>query len=67
MCVIFPSMNHFTAQSVSLFTVRGDFVLQGAEAEDMGRLIKEFWDGLRQRSVYALTQQDASKPSRHQH
>lgn len=67
MCVIFLSKNHFTAQPASLSTVRGDFVLQGAEAEDMGRLIKEFWDGLRQRSVYALTRQDTSKPGRHQH
>lgn len=56
------SKNRSTAQRVSLSTVKGDFVLQGAEAEDMGRLIKEFWDGLRQRSVYALTRQDTSKP-----
>lgn len=67
MCIIFLSENRFTAQSVSLSTVRGNFVLQSAEAEDMGRLITEFWDGLRQRSVYALTLQDVSKPGRHQH
>lgn len=67
MCVIFLSEKRFTEQSVSLSTVRGHFVLQSAEAGDMGRLVKEFWDGLRQRSVYAVTLQDVRKPGRHQH
>lgn len=49
---------------MSLATVRGEFVLKSAEAAEMAALIKKNLDGLRQRSLYALTQQDASKPSK---
>lgn len=60
------SDSRLTAQSVSLSTVRGKFVLKCAEAEDMEALVVKYLDGLRERSVYALTQEDASKPGRDQ-
>ncbi|XP_070700920.1 unconventional myosin-VIIb-like [Pempheris klunzingeri] len=56
------SESHYSAQSVGLATVRGEFVLKSAEAADMAALIKRNMDGLRQRSVYALAQQDVNKP-----
>lgn len=49
---------------MSLATVRGEFVLKSGEAADMAALIKENLEGLRQRSVYALAQQDVSKPGK---
>lgn len=60
------SDSRLTAQSVSLSTVRGKFVLKCVEAEDMEALVARYLDGLRQRSVYALAQEDASKPGRDQ-
>lgn len=47
---------------MSLSTVRGEFVLKSVEAVDMAALIETNLEGLRQRSVFALAQQDASKP-----
>lgn len=60
------SDSHMTAQSVSLSTVRGKFVLKCAEAEDMEALVVKYLDGLRQHSVYALAREDASKPGKDQ-
>ncbi|KAI3375240.1 hypothetical protein L3Q82_021746, partial [Scortum barcoo] len=56
------SDRHFSAQSVSLATVRGEFVLKSTGAAEMAALIEENLNGLRKRSVYALAQQDVSKP-----
>lgn len=60
------SDSHFSAESVSLATVRGEFVLKCGEAVDMAALVEKFLEGLRQRSVYALAQQDATKPGKRQ-
>ncbi|KAM6920340.1 unconventional myosin-VIIb-like isoform 1-T1 [Lycodopsis pacificus] len=49
-------------QSLSLATVKGEYVLKSWDAADMAALIEKNLDGLRQRSVYALAQQDASQP-----
>uniref|UniRef100_A0A3Q3MPN1 Unconventional myosin-VIIa-like n=1 Tax=Mastacembelus armatus TaxID=205130 RepID=A0A3Q3MPN1_9TELE len=49
-------------QRTSLATVHGVFVLKCGEAADIAALIETNLEGLRQRSVYALAQQDASKP-----
>uniref|UniRef100_A0A3Q0RF94 Myosin VIIBb n=1 Tax=Amphilophus citrinellus TaxID=61819 RepID=A0A3Q0RF94_AMPCI len=46
----------------SLITVRGEYVLKSAEAAEMGALIEKNVEGLRQRSVFAIAQQDFSKP-----
>ncbi|XP_070775715.1 unconventional myosin-VIIb-like [Enoplosus armatus] len=56
------SDSHFSAQSVSLATVRGEFVLTSGEAADMAALTEENLGGLTERSVFALAQMDASKP-----
>ncbi|XP_031721181.1 unconventional myosin-VIIb-like isoform X1 [Anarrhichthys ocellatus] len=57
------SDSHFSnTQSLSLTTVKGEYVLKSWDAADMAALIEKNLDGLRQRSVYALAQQDASKP-----
>ncbi|XP_034744582.1 unconventional myosin-VIIb-like isoform X2 [Etheostoma cragini] len=56
------SDSHFSAQSVSLATVKGEFVLMSEEAVDMAAVIEKNLEGLRQRSVYALAQHDASEP-----
>uniref|UniRef100_A0A3Q3ELW0 Unconventional myosin-VIIa-like n=1 Tax=Labrus bergylta TaxID=56723 RepID=A0A3Q3ELW0_9LABR len=52
-----------SSQSVSLTTIRGDFVLTSDKASDMAELIQKNLEGLRQRSVFAVVQQDASKQS----
>ncbi|XP_053294879.1 unconventional myosin-VIIa [Pleuronectes platessa] len=52
----------YGAPSVNLSTIQGDFVLRCAEALDMGALIERNLEGLRQRSVYALAQQDINGP-----
>ena len=49
---------------MSLATVRGDFVLKCDEAVHMAALIEKNLDGLRERSVFALVQQDTNKPGR---
>ncbi|XP_042284103.1 unconventional myosin-VIIb-like [Thunnus maccoyii] len=56
------SVSDSTAHSVSLATVRGDFVLKCDEAVHMAALIEKNLDGLRERSVFALVQQDTNKP-----
>ncbi|XP_033507095.2 unconventional myosin-VIIa-like [Epinephelus lanceolatus] len=56
------SDSHFSVQSVSLVTVRGEFVLRSDEASEMAVLIEKNLDGLRERSRYALAQQDLNKP-----
>ncbi|XP_039999659.1 unconventional myosin-VIIa-like, partial [Xiphias gladius] len=56
------SDSHFSANSVCLATVQGDFVLKCREAVDMAALIENTLEGLRQHSVFALAQQDTSKP-----
>ncbi|XP_067331026.1 unconventional myosin-VIIa-like isoform X1 [Channa argus] len=56
------SDSYFSAQSVSLTTVRGEYVLKSEEAAEMAELIKENLEGLRRRSKYALALQGASKP-----
>ncbi|XP_061588983.1 unconventional myosin-VIIa-like [Cololabis saira] len=53
----------FKGQSLSLSTVRGDFVLKCPEAADMEDLMNSNLEGLKQRSVYAVAQQDDSKPN----
>uniref|UniRef100_A0A8C4DL64 Myosin VIIBb n=1 Tax=Dicentrarchus labrax TaxID=13489 RepID=A0A8C4DL64_DICLA len=53
--------SNIIAQTMNLATVRGEFVLKSGEAADMAALIKNHLEGLRQRSVYALAQQDSSK------
>ncbi|XP_040911103.1 unconventional myosin-VIIa-like [Toxotes jaculatrix] len=55
------SDNHFSTHSVTLVTVRGDFVLRCVESMDMAALIENTLEGLRQHSVYAVAQQDTSK------
>uniref|UniRef100_A0A8C9Y8E5 Myosin VIIBb n=1 Tax=Sander lucioperca TaxID=283035 RepID=A0A8C9Y8E5_SANLU len=55
-------ISHVSAQSVNLATVKGEFVLKSGEAVDMAAVIKKNLEGLRQRSVYALAQHDASEP-----
>nr|XP_020504807.1 unconventional myosin-VIIa-like isoform X1 [Labrus bergylta] len=57
------SDNYLSSQSVSLTTIRGDFVLTSDKASDMAELIQKNLEGLRQRSVFAVVQQDASKQS----
>ncbi|XP_029309255.1 LOW QUALITY PROTEIN: unconventional myosin-VIIb-like [Cottoperca gobio] len=54
--------SHLSVQSVSLVTVRGEFILKSGEAADMFALIERNLEGLIQRSVYALARQDANKP-----
>lgn len=58
------SDSHFSTQSVSLATVKGEFVLKSGEAAEMAALIEKNLNGLRQRSVYALAQQNTSKPGK---
>ncbi|CAJ1071655.1 unconventional myosin-VIIa-like [Xyrichtys novacula] len=53
--------DNVSAQSVSLTTVKGLFVLKSAEAEDMAALIEENLEGLRQRSMFAVAQQNTTK------
>ncbi|TMS09553.1 hypothetical protein E3U43_002212 [Larimichthys crocea] len=53
--------SHFSSQSVTLNTVRGEFVLKSEQAAETEALIKKNLEGLRQRSLYALAQQDVSK------
>ncbi|XP_069020490.1 unconventional myosin-VIIa-like [Embiotoca jacksoni] len=56
------SDTHLSAQSLTLNTMRGKFVLNCAEAADTAALIETNVEGLRQRSEYALIQHDVSKP-----
>nr|XP_061795835.1 unconventional myosin-VIIa-like [Nerophis lumbriciformis] len=49
-------------QSLSVATVRGEYVLMCGEADDMTALVEQNLSGLRARSVFALAQQDFSKP-----
>uniref|UniRef100_A0A671VL09 Myosin VIIBb n=1 Tax=Sparus aurata TaxID=8175 RepID=A0A671VL09_SPAAU len=56
------SESYLSAQSVTMDTVRGEFVLASEEAADMAALIDEHLEGLRQYSVYAMAKQDVSKP-----
>ncbi|XP_077580422.1 unconventional myosin-VIIb-like isoform X2 [Stigmatopora nigra] len=48
-------------QSVSIATVRGEFVLMCSEADDMDTLVQQNLNGLRARSVFALAEQDFNK------
>ncbi|XP_017275826.1 unconventional myosin-VIIa [Kryptolebias marmoratus] len=48
-------------QSMSLATIRGDYVLKCVEADDMTEKMEYNVEGLRQRSEYAVVQQDVSK------
>ncbi|XP_005458181.1 unconventional myosin-VIIa [Oreochromis niloticus] len=50
-----------SAQTISLITITGEYVLKSAEAEKMAALIENNVEGLRQRSVFATAQQDSSK------
>ncbi|XP_074544475.1 unconventional myosin-VIIa-like [Halichoeres trimaculatus] len=52
------SENHVVAQSVSVATVQGEYVLMSSKAEDMAALIETNLEGLRQRSVYAVAMND---------
>lgn len=56
------SEGFLNAQSVTLATFRGEFVLKSAEAEDMTALIQSNLEGLRERSDFALVFIDNSKP-----
>ncbi|XP_011484715.1 unconventional myosin-VIIa [Oryzias latipes] len=51
-----------SVQSVNLSTIRGEFVLKSIEADDMKELLENNLEGLRKLSVYAVAQQDVSKP-----
>lgn len=57
------SDGHFGAQSVRVVTVGGEYVLECEEAADMTTLVGKHLDGLRERSVYAMVQQDTGKSS----
>ncbi|XP_010900118.4 unconventional myosin-VIIb [Esox lucius] len=50
-----------SGRSVSLATVRGQFLLQCEDAAEMADLIQGYLEGLRERSVYAVALQDVSK------
>ncbi|KAF3858548.1 hypothetical protein F7725_011749 [Dissostichus mawsoni] len=52
----------FKYSSVSLATIRGEFVLKSGECAEMAALIEKHLVGLKQRSVYALVRQDVNKP-----
>ncbi|KAL6104146.1 uncharacterized protein ACO6RY_13928 [Pungitius sinensis] len=54
--------NFSDTESLSLATVKGEFVLKSADAVELAALIERNLTGLRRRSVYALAQQDAGKP-----
>ncbi|KAM8850065.1 unconventional myosin-VIIa-like [Spinachia spinachia] len=57
------SDSHFSdTESLSLATVKAEFVLKSASAVEMAALIEKNLNGLRRRSVYAMAQQDAGKP-----
>ncbi|MED6273572.1 hypothetical protein CHARACLAT_007774 [Characodon lateralis] len=45
-------------QSVSLSTIRGQYILMCQEAADMANVMEYNVDGLKKRSVYAMVQQD---------
>uniref|UniRef100_A0A3Q2DEB6 Myosin VIIBb n=1 Tax=Cyprinodon variegatus TaxID=28743 RepID=A0A3Q2DEB6_CYPVA len=47
--------------SVSLSTIKGDYILRSQEAEDMAKVMEFNVDGLRKRSMYAMVQQDIPK------
>ncbi|XP_023277674.1 unconventional myosin-VIIa-like [Seriola lalandi dorsalis] len=55
-------VSKMSGQSVTLATLQGDFVLKCGEAVDLAALIEYNLEGLRQHSVYAVAQQDTSKP-----
>lgn len=46
-------------QAASLLTLKGDFTLSGASAEDMTELTTMFLSGLTERSRFAVTLRDA--------
>ncbi|XP_039878393.1 unconventional myosin-VIIb-like isoform X1 [Simochromis diagramma] len=50
-----------SAQTISLITITGEYVLKSPEAEKIVTLIENNVEGLRQRSVFATAQQDSSK------
>lgn len=50
-----------SSQSVSLATLRGQFLLQSVEAGEMADLIQWYLEGLRERSVYAVALQDVNR------
>ncbi|XP_034087946.1 unconventional myosin-VIIb-like [Gymnodraco acuticeps] len=56
------SESHLNTRSVSLATIRGEFVLKSGECAEMAALIEKHLVGLKQRSVYALVRQDVNKP-----
>uniref|UniRef100_A0A8C7HRK9 Unconventional myosin-VIIb n=1 Tax=Oncorhynchus kisutch TaxID=8019 RepID=A0A8C7HRK9_ONCKI len=47
--------------SVSLATLRGQFLLQSVDAGEMADLIQWYLEGLKERSVYAVALQDVNK------
>uniref|UniRef100_A0A8C7NX38 Myosin VIIBb n=1 Tax=Oncorhynchus mykiss TaxID=8022 RepID=A0A8C7NX38_ONCMY len=50
--------------SVSLATLRGQFLLQSVDAGEMADLIQWYLEGLKERSVYAVALQDVNKQGR---
>ncbi|XP_061791016.2 unconventional myosin-VIIb-like [Nerophis lumbriciformis] len=48
-------------QSISVSTVRGEFVLKCGEADDLVAVVEQNLSGLRGRSIFALAQQDSNK------
>ncbi|XP_061746210.1 unconventional myosin-VIIb-like isoform X2 [Nerophis ophidion] len=48
-------------QSISISTVRGEFVLKCGEADDLVAIVEQNLSGLRARSIFALAQQDSNK------
>ncbi|KAK5859693.1 hypothetical protein PBY51_021226 [Eleginops maclovinus] len=57
------SESRLNARSVSLGTIRGEFVLKSGECAEMAALIEKNLEGLKKRSVYALVKQDVNKPN----
>lgn len=51
-------------QAASLLTLKGDFTLSGASAEDMTELITMFLCGLRERSRFAVTLKEVETQGR---
>ncbi|KAM9323016.1 unconventional myosin-VIIa-like [Pholidichthys leucotaenia] len=50
------------SKQVNVSTVTGDYDLKSLDAVEMAALIQKNVEGLRERSVYALAQQDVNKP-----
>lgn len=59
-CVLFD-IRDGKGQAASLLTLKGDFTLSGATAQDMTELITMFLSGLTERSLFAVTLREAER------